>query len=147
MDKKRGRKPYNIELLIERGKIPETWYEDILDIGRSGKAEVSIVNYMDISWDTHKRLMGRSKKYLEAVNKAKKLSEEWWVEIARKQWVDGKSKGINSNHWSLMVRNMFGDRWSDRKETDITSKGDKITDNSISVEIIRNIEDESKNEE
>jgi len=144
MGNKRGAKPFNIKLLVERGRIPETWYEDILDIGRQGKAEVSIVNYMGISWNTHERLKGRCPKYMKAVNTAKKLSEEWWVEIARKQWVEGKSKSINSNHWSLMVRNMFGDRWSDRKETDITSKGDKITDNTIAVEIIRKTQDEDE---
>ena len=144
MGNKRGAKPFNIELLVERERIPETWYEDILDIGRQGKAEISIVNYMGISWNTYQRLKDRCPKFLKAVNTAKKLSEEWWVEIARQQWLDGKSKSINSNHWSLMVRNMFGDRWSDRKETDITSKGDKITDNTISVEIIRNIQDEDE---
>lgn len=141
---KRGRKPFNIKLLVERGKIPETWYEDILEIGSQGKAEVSIVNYMDVNWDTHKKLMDRCPKYMEAVKAAKKLSEEWWVEIARKEWVEGNSKSINSNHWSLMVRNMFGDRWSDRKETDITSKGDKITDNTIAVEIIRKTNEENE---
>lgn len=134
---KRGKKPFNIELLIERGRIPETWYEDILDIGRQGKAEISIVNYMDVSWKTHKLLMERSPEYLQAVNKAKELSEEWWVEIARKQWVEGKSKSINSNHWSLMVRNMFGQRWSDKKEYDHTTKGEKINDNEIKIEIIK----------
>lgn len=143
---KRGKKPFNIELLIERGRIPETWYDDILDIGRQGKAEVSIVNYMDISWNTHKVLMERSSEYLKAVNTAKKLSEEWWVEIARKEWMEGNSRGINSNHWSLMVRNMFGERWSDKKEMDLTSKGDKLnSDNQIQIEIVRKkIEDESE---
>ena len=146
---KRGKKPFSIDLLVQRKRIPETWYEDILDIGRQGKAEVSIVNYMGISWNTHKQLMERSPQYLKAVNSAKKLSEEWWVEIARKEWVDGKSKNINSNHWSLMVRNMFGDRWSDKKDMDITSKGEKINNNQISVEIIKkNKEDDtSQNEE
>ena len=134
---KRGKKPFTIELLVQRGRIPETWYEDILEIGREGKAEVSIVNYMGISWDTHKRLMERSTKYLEAVNSAKKLSEEWWVEIARKEWVEGNSKNINSNHWSLMMRNQFGNRWSDKKEMDLTSKGGKIGDNQIEVKIIK----------
>jgi len=134
----RGAKPFNIELLIERGRIPETWYEDILDIGRQGKAEISIVNYMDIKWDTHKKLMERSPKYLEAVHKAMKLSEEWWVEITRKEWVNGNSKSINSNHFSLMMRNMFRGRWSDRRDVDITSKDEKISpDNNIVVEIVK----------
>lgn len=146
-DMKRGKKPFTIDLLVQRGRIPETWYEDILEIGRQGKAEVHIVNYMDISWDTHKRLMERSSKYLEAVNAAKKLSENWWYDIVHKEWIEGNSKNINSQHWSLMVRNMFGERWSDKKEHDITSKGEKINDNTISVEIIKTTNGRENHEE
>lgn len=132
-----GKPAYTIEYLLNRGMIPTTWYEDILEIGRQGKAEVSIVNYMNINWDTHKLMMQRSPRYMEAVLTAKKLSEEWWVEIARKEWVKGNSKSINSQHWSLMVRNMFGERWSDRREMDLTSKGDKLNQQQINVEIIK----------
>jgi hypothetical protein len=32
---------------------------------------------------------------------------------------------------------MFKDRWSDRKDIDVTTMGDKINDNTISVEIIK----------
>jgi len=143
---KRGKKPFSIELLVQRGRIPETWYEDIIEIGSQGKAEVSIVVYMGINWDTHKRLMERSPKYLEAVNSAKKLSEEWWMEIARKEWINGNSKNINSNHWSLIMRNMFKERWSDKKEHDITSMGEKINDlNQIQIEIIRTKNEDTDN--
>jgi len=144
---KRGKKPFTIDLLVQRGRIPETWYEDILEIGRQGKAQVHIVDYMDINWDTHKRLMERSPKYMEAVNKAKKLSEKWWYDIVHQEWIDGNSKNINSQHWSLIVRNQFGERWSDRKEHDITSKGEKINDNTISVEIIKTTNGREDNEE
>jgi hypothetical protein len=143
---KRGKKPFTIDLLVQRGRIPETWYEDILEIGRQGKAEVSIVVYMDISWNTHKLLLERSPEYLKAVNAAKKLSEQWWIEIARQEWVKGNSRSINSNHWSLMVRNMFGERWSDKKEMDLTSKGEKINDNNITVEIIKKTQEDDKGE-
>ena len=143
---KRGKKPFTIDLLVQRGRIPETWREDIIEIGRQGKAEVSIVVYMGISWNTHKLLMERSPEYLKAVTTAQKLSEEWWMEIARKEWIEGNSKNINSNHWSLIMRNMFKDRWSDRKDVDITSKGDKINDNTISVEIIKKTQEDGNNE-
>src|SRR5210317_1593860 len=141
---KRGKKPFTIELLVERGRIPQTWREDIIELGRTGCAEVHIVNYMKINWDTHKRLMDRSSQYMEAVKQAQSLSEQWWIDIAKKEWVEGKSKNINSNHWSLMVRNMFGERWSDRKDVDITSKGDKINDNQIQVEIIKRETEDDK---
>jgi DNA-binding CsgD family transcriptional regulator len=145
---KRGKKPFTIDLLVQRGRIPETWKEDILEIGASGKAEVSIVKYMGISWNTHKRLLERSPEYLKAVHSAQVLSEEWWMEIARKEWIEGNSKNINSNHWSLIMRNQFKDRWSDRKDVDVTTKGDKIGDNQISVEIIKKeIEDDNSKEQ
>ena len=144
MGNKRGAKPFNIELLVERERIPETWYADIIELGKTGSAEVHIVSYMGISWNTYQRLKDRCPKFLKAVEISKIESEKWWIDIAKKEWVDGNSRNINSNHWSLVVRNQFGQRWSDRKETDITSKGDKITDNTISVEIIRNIQDEDE---
>ena len=143
---KRGKKPFTIELLVQRGRIPETWYEDIIQLGKEGSAEVHIVSYMKINWDTHKRLMERSPKYLEAVKQAQTESEKWWMDIAKKEWIEGNSKNINSNHWSLIMRNMFKDRWSDRKDVDITSKGDKINDNTISVEIIKKAQQDGDNE-
>lgn len=138
---KRGKKPFTIDLLVQRKRIPETWREDIINLGKEGSAEVHIVSYMKVNWDTHKRLMERCPEYLETVKEAQSESEKWWFEIAKKQWVEGNSKNINSNHWSLIMRNMFKDRWSDRKDVDITSKGDKINDNTISVEIIKKTED------
>ena len=143
---KRGKKPFTIDLLVQRGRIPETWYDDIIQLGKEGSAEVHIVSYMDISWKTHKLLMDRCPEYLQAVNDAQRESEKWWFEIAKKEWVNGNSKSINSNHWSLIVRNMFKDRWSDKKDVDITSKGDKINDNTISVEIIKKTQEDGTNE-
>lgn len=138
---KRGKKPFTIELLVQRGRIPSTWKEDIRELGKTGCAEVHIVNYMGISWKTHKTLMERSNEYFQSVIQAQSLSEQWWLDIAKQEWVKGNSRSINSNHWSLIMRNMFKDRWSDRKDVDITSKGDKINDNTISVEIIKKTED------
>ena len=143
---KRGKKPFTIELLVQRGRIPSTWKEDIRELGETGCAEVHIVNYMKISWNTHKSLMERSPEYMKAVNEAQSLSEQWWLDITRQEWIKGNSRSINSNHWSLIMRNMFKDRWSDRKDIDVTTMGDKINDNTISVEIIKkqNTDDESE---
>jgi len=143
---KTGRKPFSMELLVQRGRIPSTWYEDVLNIGREGKAEVHIVNYLGVSWNTYQRLKERSPEFLKAVNQAQSLSEQWWIDVARQEWVKGNSRSINSNHWSLMVRNMFKERWSDKKEMDLTSKGDKINDSTISVEIIKKQDDKEENE-
>lgn len=139
MDKKRGRPPYKtMEALVHRGKVPTTWKEDIIEIGRQGKTQVHIVNYMGINWDTYKRLQERDPIFLEVVNKALSLSEQWWIDIASSMWLEGKAKNINSQHWSLMMRNLFRERWSDRKDYDIKTDGKPITsDNQIIVEIVK----------
>lgn len=142
---KRGKKPFTMELLVERGRIPETWYEDIVNLGKSGSAEVHIVSYMRISWNTHKKLLDRSPQYLKAVQEAQRESEKWWFDIAKTAWVEGKSKSINSNHWSLIVRNMFKERWSDKKEYDHSTLGQPLnTDNQIQIEIIKPKDDENE---
>lgn len=132
-----GRPRKTMKMLVERGIIPENWKEEILQMGREGKSLVYIVNYLNVNWDTFYRIQERDKEFLETVNKFQELSEQWWMEIARQEWIRGNSKSINSNHWSLIMRNMFKDRWSERKEVDITSKGNELNkDNTIQVEIL-----------
>lgn len=126
-----------MDALVHRGKCPETWMEDILQMGREGKTFVHVINYLNISRDTFYRLKERDKKFLDTVNRFKELSEQWWIDIAHREWIQGNSKSINSNHWSLLMRNMFKDDWSDRKDYDIKTDGKPITnDNKIQVEIL-----------
>jgi hypothetical protein len=143
---KGGRPPYKtMQALVHRGKVPETWAQDILDLGSRGKTQVHIVSYLNISWDTYKRLQQRDPKFLEIVNRAMTLSEQWWIDVAQNMWVNGNAKSINSNHWSLMMRNIFRERWSDRKDYDIKTDGKPITnDNNIIVEIIKPEKDDTK---
>jgi hypothetical protein len=135
---KKGRKPFSIELLVERGRFPSDWKEKLLEIGRNGGNQTDMLLLLNVSRGTLYRLMERSPDFLNTVNRAMEYSEQWWYNIAKMEWIRGNSKSINSNHWSLIMRNQFGDRWSDRKEHDITSKGEKINnDNTINVEIIK----------
>lgn len=142
---KTGRKPFTIELLVQRGIFPSDWVEKLLEIGRNGGNRTDMLLLLNVSRDTFYRLMERSPKFLDAVNTSMEYSEQWWYNIAKREWITGNSKSINSNHWSLIMRNQFKDRWSDRKEHDITSMGEKINpDNNIVVEVIRPKEDDTK---
>ena len=145
---KGGRPRKTMKMLVERGYISSNWEEDILQMGREGKALVHVLNYLDVSWDTFYRLMDRDTKFLETINTFKKYSEQWWIDVVQREWLNGNSKSINSNHWSIIMRNMFKDRWSDRKEVDLTSKGDKLTqDNTLQIEIIRKVTQEKQDDE
>lgn len=146
---KGGRPPYkSMEALVHRGKVPPTWYDDIIELGKQGKTQAHIVGYLGVRWDTYKRLMDRDPKLLESVNIAMNFSERWWLDIAQQMWIEGKAKNINSNHWSLMMRNLFKDRWSDRKDYDIKTDGKPITnEKNIVVEIVRPEGDDKKNKD
>ncbi len=134
---KRGRPRKTMEALVKRKIISENWKEDILQMGREGKALVHIVNYLKVTWETFYRLKERDQDFLETVNMFQQLSEQWWVDVTMRHWQEGKSKDINSNHWSLMMRNMFNERWKDRKDYDVKTDGKPITQtNKIEVEIL-----------
>jgi len=147
MSQGRGRPRKTMEALVHRGIIPENWRDELLEMGRQGKALVHIVNYLQINWDLFEKLRKRDSYFAETVILYQQLSEEWWLERAREHWINGNSKNINSNHWSLIMRNMFKDRWSERKEVDITSKGNELGQNKIEIEILKTITDEEKKEE
>ena len=139
MAKNKGGRPkkYIINKLVETGRWSENWKEELYQLGREGKTKVHIMNHFDLSRTSYYDLMRDDKDFNEAVNKAMELSQEWWVNIAQKRWIEGTEKNINSNHWSLMMRNMFKDDWSDRKDIDVTTQGDKLkNDNDIVVKII-----------
>lgn len=50
---------------------------------------------------------------------------------------ESEGAGFNSKLWSLIMRNKFGSRWSDSSRVDVTTNGDKISQNNIQIEIIK----------
>jgi hypothetical protein len=47
--------------------------------------------------------------------------------------------GYNSRLWSLIMRNKFGDRWSESSKVDMTSAGKELQSNPIQIEIIKTV--------
>lgn len=135
--KKIGRpKKYTIKRLVQSGRWKETWKEEMYELGRQGKTRVHIMNYFDLSRRGFYQLLDDDMDFRDTVQKTMELSQEWWVNIAQKRWIEGTEKNINSQHWSLMMRNMFKEDWSEKQYIDHQTKGEKIN-NDISVRIIR----------
>jgi hypothetical protein len=130
---------------LEYTMNPE-WYNIIVEAGRNGKHITDFLITLGISWESHRTLMKRNKKYLEAFNEYQKLCEQWWYNKAYDAIANGESNKFNQRLWTIIVKNKFKDNWQDEKQVDITSKGDKLNqDTSIQVEIIRkSIEDEGQ---
>lgn len=117
--------------------MPTEWEKIIIDAGKEGKHITDFLITLGISWDGHHSLIKRSKKYSEAVQQYERLCEQWWYEKARISMEESEGAGFNSKLWSLIMRNKFGSRWSDSSRVDVTTNGDKISQNNIQIEIIK----------
>ena len=128
--KRTGRPP------LERTMNPE-WYNIILDAGKKGKHITQFLLELGISWEGHHALLKRNIKYSEAVDEYHKLCENYWYDMAHKSMEDNGGNGFNSRLWSLIMRNKFGNRWSEQSRVDVTTQGESITSSPIQIEIIR----------
>ena len=133
---KRGRKSLTTDRLVERGIWTPDWRNKIIELGKQGKTKTHIMEEMMIARKSFYRLYDSDEEFRHTVNRAMVLSQNWWINIAQERWLNGKEKNINSNHWSLMMRNMFKEDWSDRKEMDVTTQGEKLKDSDIVVKVI-----------
>jgi hypothetical protein len=117
--------------------MPAQWYDIIIDAGRRGKHITDFLITLGISWEGHYDLLKRNKKYSEALNEYNKLCEQWWYERAHEAVESGQSNKFNQRLWLQIVKNKFRDNWKDEKSLDVTTQGDKLTqDKSIQIEII-----------
>jgi len=135
-----------MEALVARGKVPATWREDILEMGRNGKNKIHYANYLGINRDLMYRIMDRDPLFSSTIKKALQLSEEWFISKAEKAWEENSGKNINTTFMKYYLQNVYRDSgWVDR--TDITTDNKPITtDNNIVVDIVLPKKDENKDE-
>jgi hypothetical protein len=135
-EKNKGGRP-RLELTMN----PE-WYDIIIDAGKNGKHITQFLITLGISWEGHYALLKRNKKYSEALREYEKLCEQWWYERAHEAIESGNSNKFNQRLWTIIMKNKFRNNWSDEKQIDITTQGDKISDNNqIQIEIIKKVND------
>lgn len=141
---KRGRKPFSVQLLVDRGIFPPDWKEIIYQKGKEGGNKLDFAIELNINRKTLYRLMERSDDFRGTIEQALQYSEQWFISKAMNDWKENTGKNINSNFFKYYAQNVYRDsEWIDR--TDITTDGKSITpDNQIQIEIIKskNTEDE-----
>ena len=104
---KRGRPKIIVEDLVKKGIWPEDWKEVIYDMGREGKQHTHIMEKFNLSRDTFYKLIKRDENFSDAVKKANTYAQNYWLKFMEDAFQNGNSKSINSNLWSLVMRNKF----------------------------------------
>jgi hypothetical protein len=133
----KGRPRKTIEALVWRGLIPETWKEDILQMGREGKNKLHFANHLGITRDLMYRLMDRDQDFSGTIKLALEYSQEWWINKVREGFENDKSNKMNAQLWKYYVENVYRQDWKTEQSIDITSNGKDITpDNKIIVDIV-----------
>jgi hypothetical protein len=127
-------------------EFPKDWKEQLLRMGADGMLDVDAKVYLHISNETFSRLLEREPEFLEAVSMMRQLSHSWWARLPREAFGSGTSKQMNSNLYSLVMRNKFKDEWNNAEnKVDITTQGDKLDSNKkIEIEIVRKLTDGDK---
>ena len=119
-------------------EFPKDWKTELIKMGEQGMLDVDIKAYLNISNETFSRLLEREPEFLEIVSRMRQLSHIWWINISRNSFANGTSKQVNSQLYSLILRNRFKDEWNAESKVDITTGGEKIDSNKkIEIEIIR----------
>jgi hypothetical protein len=123
--------------LITLDDLPKGWDKKLITMGKEGKFDVHVRTYLNITNDTFYRLLDDEPKFLETVNRMRELSQEWWVNLPIESFSKGDSKNMNSQLYSLIMRNRF-QGWNDSlTKIDITTQGEKIDKQKIEIEIIK----------
>jgi len=143
----RGRPKLRIDDLVKRGIWSENWKEEIYQMGREGKQHTHLMEHFDLSRDTFYTLIQRDKEFSDSVRKMENLAQNYWLKFMEDAFISGKSKEINSNLWSLVMRNKFKQDWSEKQYIDHSTNGEKITNNDIVVKIISPKKDLEDNQE
>jgi hypothetical protein len=133
-----GRPRYTtMEALVHRGRVPATWKEDILELGKKGKNKLQYANYLGISRDLLYRIIDRDPDFAGTIKQALQYSEDWFLSKAIDAWDNNTGKNVNTTFMKYYLQNTYRDSgWVDR--TDITTDNKPLTTDSqqIVVDII-----------
>lgn len=93
--------------------------ETVIELGRDGAGVAEIAAELDVSRQTVYNWKDEHPEFLDAVNRARDLSQAWWEKQGRKGiW----SRKFNASAYKLQVMNRFPADWRDKQ--DISVEGD-----------------------
>lgn len=123
---------YKENSAIVEGMSNTTWDTVVLSKYREGYADIEIRVILELSNDLWDRFLVEEEKFSGTIHEGRSLSEAWWNAHSRTAL---KDKEFNTQLYRLNMANRFG--WSTEKnQTDITSKGEKLEGIAVSFKDI-----------
>jgi hypothetical protein len=104
--------------------IPADFDERLQKIGEGGGAQCEMCAAFDVSKNTFKKWIAECADFADAVERAHRKSEMWWVKKARENILNqsessekcSSSTSLNTSAYQLMMRNMFDYTSKDKED-------------------------------
>ena len=113
---------------IELTDLPSGWEESIIELSKEGASIVELAVELEISRNTLTALTERNKHFLNTIKRCKRYCEAWWMKQGR---INLENKEFSATLFYMNMKNRFN--WTDRQETDITTKGEAISPPIINI--------------
>ena len=104
-------------------KYDPAFCEIAIELGRQGKSRESIAANLNVSWNTLNIWAETHPEFLEALNNAKTLEQDYWEDLGLRYIVEapGGSK-LNSAVWGRSMAARFPQKWRDNSKMEVVGK-------------------------
>ena len=93
--------------------------DDVIEYGRAGKSLTWIATELGVVKQTIHNWMAEHPEFLDAMTRAKELSQRWWEDKGQ-EGVDADK--FNASVWSRSMAARFPDDWREIRGTELTGK-------------------------
>lgn len=106
--------------------------ERVVELGREGESVVGIAADLGVSKQTVYNWQEKHPEFLDAMTRARDLSESWWASQGKKGiW----SREFNASAYRLQMMNRFG--WGERSQNEHYGPGGGSIPHEMQVKLVR----------
>jgi len=104
-------------------KYDPSYCQIAIELGRQGKSRESIAANLNVSWNTLNLWADAHPEFMEALNNAKTLEQDYWEDLGLRYIVEapGGSK-LNSAVWGRSMAARFPQKWRDNSKMEVVGK-------------------------
>lgn len=92
----------------------------IIELGRQGKSVTQMACQLDVVKQTMFNWAADHPEFLDAMTKAKQLSQAWWEDVGQNNIVSMPGAVLNASVYSRSMAARFPDDWRENKGVELT---------------------------